>query len=245
MNTYRDNRLSLSLFLSVLQPPAKSWTTARTRSAGSAYECITATTTSALALVLVHRRYYYLDSRASTATPPQTWKRPRTCRELLIHGRVSVRSSVLRYSRSVTPVRVLLHIHTPDTRIQAPSPHGNAPVCLRRDPAAAFSRSGSPRAGQNPCGGRNARGAGIATIYTHPLVLSPFLQTSLSLSLFSLPSFSVSSSSRFLSSSPFIPSAPTASRRVYGVSRQKRRHGVAWSRLEVSTSIESPIGWES
>ena len=31
---------------------------------------------------------------------------------------------------------------------------------------------------------------------------------------------------------------------VYGASRRRRHHGVGWSRLEVATSIESPIGWE-
>lgn len=46
-----------------------------------------------------------------------------------------------------------------------------------------------------------------------------------------------------LSRSSFIPLA--ASRRVYGASLQRRHHGVAWSRLKVPTSIESPIGWEA
>jgi len=42
-----------------------------------------------------------------------------------------------------------------------------------------------------------------------------------------------------------LPLQLAASRRVYGVSRQKRHHGVGWSRLQVSMSIEFPIGWEA
>lgn len=179
MNTYRDNRrspspsLSRSLFRNLLQnhgPPR----VLDQRGPPTLYYCYyyqrSSTGAGAPALLLPPLACLYLDTstnaESSTNMPRTSHTRSRQ------HQQRCALPRWYRYSRSAIPIRVFLHVHTADTRTQTLSPHGNALVCLRRDPA--FSRSGSPRARQNTHGGwmKPARGGGIATIYTHSFFLS-------------------------------------------------------------------------
>lgn len=81
--------------------------------------------------------------------------------------------------------------------------------------------------------GSNAGGGGgVRSRYTH-IHIRPFLRLPFSLSLPLSLSAPSPPPSIFLSHPPFIPPSLAASRRVYETPRQRRHHGVVWSRLEV------------